>query len=124
MMEGLRPQPLEATPVARQTYADASDVASETSKAATTSKARIRPMRHDPFVNRPGRNIAQFVNALVVHEHRCAGKKCHASRRSALGFHSAPHRLSDGGAADREPHMTDSRAPRSSSVFNPTTMTS
>lgn len=53
MMEGLRPQPLEANPVARQTYADASEVASEIREAATTSEAKIRPMRHYPLVDRP-----------------------------------------------------------------------
>lgn len=74
MMEGLRPQPLEAIPVARQTYAEASEDASETSEAATISEARIRPMCRYPFVNRPRRNIAQFADASIVNGHQCAEK--------------------------------------------------
>jgi hypothetical protein len=44
MIEALRAQPPEATPVARQTQAEASEVAADIRAAATTSEARNRPI--------------------------------------------------------------------------------
>jgi hypothetical protein len=43
-MEGLRAHPPDPRPAARQTQAEASVGASVSNEAATTSKARIRPM--------------------------------------------------------------------------------
>ena len=45
MIEALRAQPPEPTPVARQTQAEASDVATDIKAAAMMSEARIRPHR-------------------------------------------------------------------------------
>ena len=45
MIEPLRAQPPEPTPVARQTHAEASDVATEANAAAIISETRIRPIQ-------------------------------------------------------------------------------
>src|SRR5215470_14914982 len=45
MMDTLRPHPPEPTPVARQTQAEASEEATDSKAAATTSEARIRPIQ-------------------------------------------------------------------------------
>jgi hypothetical protein len=61
MIEALRAQPPEPTPVARQTQAEASDVATEIKAAAMMSEARIRPIDSPPHDTK-----AQIVPAHLV----------------------------------------------------------
>jgi hypothetical protein len=73
--EALRPHPPEPTPTARQTQADASDEATESREAATTSEARIRPICRSPaFMDGPRSKDSAIRRRLVVRGDQSTGK--------------------------------------------------
>jgi hypothetical protein len=89
MIEPLRAQPPEPRPVARQTHAEASDVATEVNAAAIISEAKIRPiqpsltLRTCPF---GGYNLVDSVcSAAPARAAFTNWKRVHATLRLFLG---------------------------------------
>src|SRR5262249_20031662 len=74
MMSWARAYPLEPSPTARQTHAEASDEASVNNEAATTNAARVRPIRFSPEALDPVLRARVFLS-VSFGELRAAGAR-------------------------------------------------